>query len=130
MIAMMFAWSLLGNTGSLFFNLLEDSNNVTIANPKLVRAIRVNKDDTKDSKWIGHLVRLGLIPNSFIPPKPLRVIREYTRYIYKLTSCKTSEKNPFLFLNPLKDTKLLKSRKYGCSPFAPTLILSRDKYAL
>ena len=34
------------------FNLLEDQINVTIANPKWVKAVKGNKDDTKDSKWI------------------------------------------------------------------------------
>ena len=42
------------------FNLLEDEINVVIANPKWVKAVKGNKDDTKDSKWIGDLFRLGL----------------------------------------------------------------------
>ena len=77
------------------FNMLEDSIHVTIANPKWVKAVKGNKDDAKDSKWIGDLFRLGLVPNSFIPPKPIRILREYTRYLYKLTSCKSSEKNRY-----------------------------------
>ena len=54
-----------------------------------------NKDDTKDSKWIGDLFRLGLVPGSYIPCKPIRILREFTRYRYKLTSCRSSEKNRF-----------------------------------
>ncbi len=77
------------------FNLLEDSINVTVANPKWVRAVKGNKDDTKDSKWIGDLFRLGLVPGSFIPCKAIRIIREYTRYRFKLVSCKSGEKNRF-----------------------------------
>ena len=77
------------------FNLLEDELNVTIANPKWVKAVKGNKDDTKDSKWIGDLFRLGLVPGSYIPCKPIRILREFTRYRYKLTSCKSSEKNRF-----------------------------------
>jgi len=77
------------------YNLLEDSIRVTIANPKWVKAVKGNKDDTKDSKWIGDLFRLGLVPGSFIPKKPIRISREYTRYRYKLVSCKSSEKNRF-----------------------------------
>jgi len=77
------------------FNLLEDEINVTIANPKWVKAVKGNKDDTKDSKWIGDLFRLGLVRESFIPCKEIRILREYTRYRYKLTSCKSSEKNRF-----------------------------------
>lgn len=77
------------------FNLLEDEINITIANPKWVKAVKGNKDDTKDSKWIGNLFRLGLVPGSYIPCKPIRILREFTRYRYKLTSCKSSEKNRF-----------------------------------
>lgn len=77
------------------FNLLEGEINVTIANPKWVKAVKGNKDDTKDSKWIGDLFRLGLVPGSYIPCKEIRILREFTRYRYKLTSCRSSEKNRF-----------------------------------
>lgn len=77
------------------FNLLEDCINVTIANPKWVKAVKGNKDDTKDSKWIGDLFRLGMVPGSFIPSKEIRILREYTRYRFKLISCKRSEKNRY-----------------------------------
>lgn len=77
------------------FNLLEDSINIAVANPKWVRAVKGNKDDVKDSKWIGDLFRLGLVPGSFIPPKPIRILREFTRYRFKLISCKSSEKNRY-----------------------------------
>lgn len=78
------------------FNILEQRGiRVTIANPKWVKAVKGNKDDTKDSKWIGDLFRLGLVPGSFIPTKDIRILREFTRYRYKLTSMKSSEKNRF-----------------------------------
>jgi len=77
------------------YNLLEDTIRITIANPKWVKAVKGNKDDTKDSKWIGDLFRLGLVPGSYIPSKPIRILREYTRYRSKLVSCKSSEKNRF-----------------------------------
>ena len=77
------------------FNLLEDEINVTIANPKWVKAVKGNKDDTKDSKWIGDLFRLGLVKGSYVPCKAIRILREYTRYRYKLTSCRSSEKNRY-----------------------------------
>ena len=77
------------------FNLLEDEINVTIANPKWVKAVKGNKDDTKDSKWIGDLFRLGLVKGSYIPCKAIHVLREYTRYRYKLVSCRSSEKNRY-----------------------------------
>ena len=78
------------------YNILEERKiRVTIANPKWVKAVKGNKDDTKDSKWIGDLFRLGLVPGSFIPTKDIRILREFTRYRYKLTSMKSSEKNRF-----------------------------------
>ena len=61
------------------FNLLEEDINVTIANPK----------------WIGDLFRLDLVPGSYIPCKSIRILREFTRYRYKLTSCRSSEKNRY-----------------------------------
>ena len=76
----------------LVFNLLEKDINITIANPKWVKD---NKDDTKDSKWIGNLFRLDLVPGNCIPCKPIRILREFTKYHYKLTSCRSSEKNRY-----------------------------------
>lgn len=78
------------------FNILEKRGiRVVIANPKWVKAVKGNKDDTKDSKWIGDLFRIGLVKSSFIPDKDIRVLREMTRYRYKLTSMRSSEKNRF-----------------------------------
>ena len=77
------------------YNLLEDSVNVTVANPKRVKTIKGNKDDVKDSKWIGDLFRIGLVPGSFIPPKEIRILREFTRYRAKLVGCKSGEKNRY-----------------------------------
>lgn len=74
-------------------NLLEGELNVTIANPKWVRAVKGNKDDKKDSKWIAELFRMGLVSGSFIPPKDIRVLREFTRYRTRLVSQRSSEKN-------------------------------------
>ena len=78
------------------FNILEkQAIRVVIANPKWVKAVKGNKDDTKDSKWIGDLFRIGLVKSSFIPNKDIRILRELTRYRYKLISMKSSEKNRF-----------------------------------
>lgn len=78
------------------FNVLEQRGlRVTVANPKWVKAVKGNKDDAKDSKWIGDLFRLGLVPGSFIPSKEIRILREFTRYRSKLVSMKSSEKNRF-----------------------------------
>ena len=78
------------------YNALEGHiSNVVVANPKWVAVIKGEKDDNKDAKWIADLFKLGIVRSSFIPPKDIRILREFTRYLYKLTCNKTSEKNRF-----------------------------------
>ena len=78
------------------YNALEGHiSNVVVANPKWVRCIKGEKDDNKDAKWIADLFKLGIVRGSFIPNKDIRILRELTRYLYKLTNMRTSEKNRF-----------------------------------
>ncbi len=78
------------------YNILEERGlRVVIANPKWVSAVKGEKDDSKDSKWIGELFRIGIVKSSYIPTKDIRILRELTRYRYKLTCMKSSEKNRF-----------------------------------
>ena len=78
------------------YNALEGFiSNVVVANPKWVKCIKGEKDDNKDAKWIADLFKLGIVRSSFIPSKDFRILREYTRYLYKLTCNRTSEKNRF-----------------------------------
>jgi len=78
------------------YNALEGFiSNVVVANPKWVAIIKGEKDDNKDAKWIADLFKLGIVRSSFIPDKDFRILREFTRYRYKLTCNRTSEKNRF-----------------------------------
>lgn len=78
------------------YNALEGHiSNVVVANPKWCAVIKGEKDDNKDAKWIADLFKLGIVRSSFIPNRIFRILREFTRYIYKLTCIKTSEKNRF-----------------------------------
>lgn len=77
------------------WNVIEGDFHVCIANPKWVSAVKGNKDDKKDSRWIGDLFRMGLVPGSYIPVKDVRILREFTRYRSKLVSMRSSEKNRF-----------------------------------
>jgi len=78
------------------YNALEGFiSNVVVANPKWVAVIKGEKDDNKDAKWIADLFKLGIVRSSFIPPKDFRILREFTRYLYKLTCNRTSEKNRY-----------------------------------
>ena len=112
------------------FNILEKRGiRVVIANPKWVRAVKGNKDDTKDSKWIGDLFRIGLVKSSFIPDLDIRILREFTRYRYKLVSMHSSEKNrfqnAFTVCNVALDSVV--STMFGKSATAITDYLTSDK---
>lgn len=74
------------------FNYLEDDFNITIANPKYIKAVKGKKTDKKDSIWITDLFKHDLCPGSFIPPKSTRNLRELLRYRFKLVNMSSSEK--------------------------------------
>lgn len=77
------------------FNVLEDSCSVTVANPKYIKNIPGKKTDKRDSLWIADLHKHGLVRGSFIPPKPVRELRDLLRYRFKLVNVRSSEKNRF-----------------------------------
>ena len=75
------------------FNILETACNITLAHPKYVKAIRGKKTDKKDAQWIADLFKHDLVAGSFIPPLPIRQLRDLMRYRFKLTNFASSEKN-------------------------------------
>jgi transposase len=75
------------------FNIVEDSMTVILANARDIKNVPGRKTDVKDCEWIADLLRFGLIRASFIPPKPIRELRDLTRYRTKLIGEMTSEKN-------------------------------------
>ena len=75
------------------FNILEDKFNIVIANPKYIKAVKGKKTDKKDAIWITDLFKHDLCPQSFIPPKSTRCLRELLRYRFKLINMSASEKN-------------------------------------
>lgn len=75
------------------FNLLESDIHVVLTHPKYVKAIKGQKTDKKDSKWIADLFKFDMVRNSFIPPKAIRALREISRYRFKLVCMRSSERN-------------------------------------
>jgi transposase len=75
------------------FNMVEGVMEVVLANPTYVKNISGDKTDTKDSRWIGQLLEVGLIRGSFIPPTPIRDLRDLTRYRRTLKQALASELN-------------------------------------
>lgn len=84
------------STGSYWkpiFNVLEDAVKVLLANPHEVKNRRGHKTDDKDGWWLAHLLRHAMIHPSFIPPRPIRELRDFTRRRKRLLGAATSEKN-------------------------------------
>jgi transposase len=84
------------STGSYWkpvFNVLENTLKVLLANPQEVKVRKGHKTDRKDSWWLAHLLRHAMITASFIPPRPIRELRDLTRRRTKMLGAATSEKN-------------------------------------
>jgi transposase len=75
------------------FNLLEEGRTVILVNPQHMKAVPGRKTDIKDGEWLADLLRHGLLKASFIPPAPIRELRELTRYRKSLVEERTQEIN-------------------------------------
>jgi transposase len=75
------------------FNLLEEGCTIILVNAQHRKAVPGRKTDVKDSEWIADLLRHGLLKASFIPPKPIRDLRELTRYRKTLAQARAQEAN-------------------------------------
>lgn len=61
------------------WNVLEGGFALTLVNPATVRALQGHKTDRMDARRIAEYLQYGLLRGSFIPPKPIRELRELTR---------------------------------------------------
>lgn len=61
------------------FNILEGQVEVVLANAAHLKNVPGRKTDTADCVWIATLLRHGLIKASFVPPQPIRELRDLTR---------------------------------------------------
>jgi len=75
------------------FNLLEADHEIILVNAQHMKAVPGHKTDVKDAEWLADLLRHGLLRASFIPPAPIRALRELTRYRQTLTAERTQEVN-------------------------------------
>ena len=73
--------------------LLEDHFTVIVGNARHIRNVPGRKTDVKDAEWIATLISCGLIQPSFVPPKPMRELRELLRYRRKLVEARNTECN-------------------------------------
>jgi len=62
------------------WNILEPAGvELLLANAHEVKVVPGRKTDQKDSQWIADLYKHGLLRNSFVPPRPIRELRDLTR---------------------------------------------------
>jgi len=61
------------------WNVLERGFALTLVNPATVRALQGQKTDRIDARRIAEYLQYGLWRGSFIPPRPIRELRELTR---------------------------------------------------
>jgi transposase len=76
------------STGVLWrpvYNVLEDDQrSLLLVNPRHLKTVPGRKTAVKDSEWLADLLRHGLLTASFIPARPIRVLRDLTRYRKRL----------------------------------------------
>jgi transposase len=85
---------------------LEGSFELIVGNARHIRNVPGRKTDVKDAEWIADLVRHGLIAKSFVPPPPLRELRDLLRYRRKLVESQAAERNRLLKLLETANIKL------------------------
>jgi transposase len=72
---------------------LEDDFELLLVNAQHVKNVPGRKTDTQDAQWLCQLLECGLLRASFVPPKPIRELRDLTRYRKALIKERQQEAN-------------------------------------
>ena len=88
------------------YAILEGALEIVVANAQHVKKVPGRKTDVKDAEWIADLLCHGLLRSSFVPPKPIRELRDLTRYRRKLVESQAAERNRLLKLLETANIKL------------------------
>jgi transposase len=75
------------------FNILEGSAEVILVNAEHIKKVPGRKTDVKDCQWIAQLLQHGLLKASFVPPAPIRELRDLTRQRTQLIQERTAAVN-------------------------------------
>jgi transposase len=73
------------------YYVLEEVTECWLLNAQHLKKVPGRKTDVSDSEWIAELVAHGLVRPSFVPPAPIRRLRDLTRYRIALTEDRTRE---------------------------------------
>jgi len=74
-----------------FFFVLAETLNVELVNATQARNIPGRKTDVSDATWLAELAAHGLLRASFVPPEPVRELRDLTRTRTALSQERTRE---------------------------------------
>ena len=88
------------------YTILEGSLDLTVANAQQIKNVPGRKTDVKDAEWIADLLLHGLLKPGFVPPKPIRELRDLTRYRRKLADSQSAECNRLLKVLETANIKL------------------------
>ena len=75
------------------YYLLEDDFELLLVNAQHVKNVPGRKTDVADAQWLCQLLEHGLLRASFVPPKPIRELRDLTRYRKSLVWERAREAN-------------------------------------
>lgn len=75
----------------LIFYVLEERMECWLLNAAHMKAVPGRKSDVRDSEWIAQLLEHGLVQPSFVPPPPIRRLRNLTRYRVQLMGDRTRD---------------------------------------
>jgi len=76
-----------------YYYALEDDFELLLVNAAHVKNVPGRKTDTLDAQWLCQLLECGLLRASFVPPKPIRELRDLTRYRKSLIQERQREAN-------------------------------------
>lgn len=75
------------------YYILEGDFELLLVNPTHMKNVPGRKTDATDAAWIAELLAHGLLRASFVPPKPIRELRDLTRYRKALTEERSRQVN-------------------------------------
>ena len=97
--------------------ILEGHFELIVANAHHIKTVPGRKTDVKDAEWTADLVRHGLVKPSFVPPPPIRDLRDLVRLRRSLAEALATEQNRTLKLLESANIKLASvvSQVFGVS---------------
>jgi transposase len=66
------------------WNVLDGRFTLLLVNPRHLKKVPGRKTDVTDAEWLAQLLQCGLLRGSFVPPRPVRELRDLTRLLAQL----------------------------------------------